>query len=409
MKNSLRISTFIIALVLIIAGVTASHASGTRMKSLGMGADTYWMIQKDTAYATVNPAYYVQFPALITFNETSAAVSTGGIWLKPMDDLMIVINANGYPLGIGDAGTATYGNFQQLPTALNSTNMAVRENYNVNASYKMGPMSVGLRYGTADRMDKNTTAGTTNEKAVDTYQVGFFMDLGGGMDFDVAFKMTNYAFDQKGTAPTAAGTVYKASTSDTDVTARFNMALSQTNSVHVWLKYNLIDRADKLGTNKVKYNIDRTLIGLTDEMKFAGNSMVYFGFLYEMRGQETKITGSKTAVDATYLNFVMGAEANLTKNMTMRLGANRTWDQNVTTKVTGATKVEQLTDSGNAAGTLGLQYKMGHWTLEAQLARAFLTNGLYLVTGNATAGWAAEVNVAYIFGNPGVFDDEKKM
>ncbi len=410
MKNSLRISMFIFTFSVIMSGVKTSFASGTRMKSLGMTSDTYWMLQKDTAYANFNPSYYVQFTSRASFNETSAGVSTANIYVKPVDDLMVVINANGASLSNGDAGTTAYNQFQQLPAALNSTNMAVRENYNVNAAYKMGPMGVGFRYGTADRLDKNVTANTTNEKAVDTYQAGFFMDLGSGMDFDVAYKMTNYAYDQKGTA--VAGNEYKAATSDSDITARFNMALSQTNSVHVWLRYNPMDRTDKLAGVKTTYTINKTSAGISDELKFAGNAFAYFGFLYEMISEEKKITGSKTTIDTANLGFTMGAQANLTKNLSMTLGANRVWDQGITTKATGQDKKEQLKDSGaangNANGTFGLQYKMGHWSLEALVQRSFLTNGPFLITGNSTASWAAEVNITYVFGTEAKFEEEKK-
>ncbi len=405
-----RTTALLFVCAVMAAGIQTSFASGTRMKSLGMTSDTYWMLQKDTAYANFNPSYYVQFPGRATFNETSAGVSTAGVWVKPVDELIIVLNANGASLSIGDAGTTAYGQFQQLPPALNSTNMAVRENYNVNAAYKMGPMSVGFRYGTADRMDKNVSANTTNQKAVDTYQAGFFMDLGGGMDFDVAYKMTSYTIDQKGTA--VAGSEYKAATSDNDITARFDMATSQTNSIHVWLRYNLLDRTDKLGTNKLKYNIDRLILGLSDEIKFAGNAFAYFGFQYEMISEEKKITGSKTTIDTNNLGFTMGAQANLTTNLSMALGANRIWDKSITTKATGQAKKEELKDSGaangNANGTFGLQYKMGHWSLEALVQRGFLTNGPFLITGNSTASWAAEANITYVFGTEAKFDDGKK-
>ena len=56
MKNSLRISTFIFALVVVVTGVQISFASSTKMQSLGMDANTYWMIQKDSTITGFFPS-----------------------------------------------------------------------------------------------------------------------------------------------------------------------------------------------------------------------------------------------------------------------------------------------------------------------------------------------------------------
>jgi len=412
MKNSLRISTFIIALVVIIAGVSTSYASGTRLKSLGMSsADTYWMLQKDTGLTAYNPAYFVQFPALITFNEQALSPTvnnpTGMIWLAPMDDLRIILIGQG---ALSESAlTGTYA-FKQIPTgATGLSTMTMRENYNVAASYKMGNMSFGLRYGSADRLEKNTTtsgADTTNEKSIQTIAGGFFMDLGSGMDFDAAVKYTQYDYSQKGIA---IPNKYKADPTDLDVMGRFNMGLSEMNRIHVWVRYNPMDRTDKLGTVKRTYTIDKNSIGISDELKFTQNALAYFGFLYEMIAEEDKVTGTKITTDTTNLLFLTGAEASLTKNVTMRVGLNRQWNVAKTEKTTGLAKKEQNTDSA-LTGTWGLQYKMGHWTLEAQMRRELLTDGPYLVSGkiNANGGWAAEVNLGYTFGQTAVYDDDMK-
>ena len=404
MKNSLRISTFILALVTVIAGVSASYASGTRMKSLGMDANTYWMLQKDTAYTFYNPGYYIQFPALITFNEAVSAGSqspTGGIWLKPMDDLMVVFNVGGS--ASGEMGVA----FAQAPAGV--TALAARENYNVAASYKMGNMSFGLRYGSTD--NQNKTATQDDGRAWQIIGLGFFMDLGGGMDFDAALKYTTFDYYEKGTA---VANKYKADPSDLDITARFNMGLSENNRLHIWLRYNPMDRSDKSGTTKVTYTYDKTTIGVSDELKFTQNAFAYAGFLYDIIALEQKnnTASSKVTTDTTQLSFYMGAQANLTKSITMTMGSNRIWQKSSETKTTVAgvsSKTTVNTDSA-VTGTWGLQYKMGHWTIEGLMRRELWTDGPYMISGkaNAAGGWAAEFNMAYIFGNTAVYDEEKK-
>jgi hypothetical protein len=413
MKNSLRISTFIIALVVIIAGVSTSHASGTRMGSLGMTSDTFWMIQKDTAYSTVNPGYYVQFPALITFNETSAGSATGGIWLKPMDDLMVVLNVGGSTQVTGDGNPVTsyYGNFQQLPTQMQTGTQTMRENINVNASYKMGPMSFGLRYGTTERSLSTSSAGVSEKqnKSIQTVQVGMFMDLGGGMDFDAAAKITMFDYSLKGNG-IAAASVYKADTSDLDITARFNMGLSENNRVHVWLRFNPMDRTDKLGTTKTTYTIDKYSIGVSDELKFTQAAFAYFGLMYELIAEDWKQSTDKVTVDTDNLIFVLGAQASLTKSLTMTVGSSRTWNTGRTEKSKSggvSEKIESNSD-GTVTGTWGLQWKKGHWTLEAGMTRSLLTAGPNFISGATTASWASNVNLAYIFGNTADLDEVKK-
>lgn len=408
-------------LTILMTGEGALFASGTRMKSLGMDANTYWMLQKDTAYANYNPAYYSLFPGRATFNEAVSGGNqspTAGIWLKPVDEGTVVLNAGGTSMVTGDTTSSGQFMFSQLSTtALTSALMPVRENYNVAVAYKMGAMAFGLRYGSADRMDKTNSAGasTTNEKAIQTVAGGFLMDLGSGMDFDVAAKYTTFDYKVSGSAVPSTNT-YKANSSDFDVMARFNMKISETNSIHVWARFNPMDRTDKLGdaaTAKTTYTIQKNTIGISDELLFTQKAFAYFGFLYDMIGEDKKQSGggTKTVTDTTNLSFYMGAQANLTKNLTMTMGSNRLWNQSYTQKVTTAgvsTKTEKNTD-GSVTGSWGLQYKMGHWSIEGLMRRELWTNGPFMISGNTTTGgWASEFNITYVFGTTAVFDEEKK-
>jgi len=457
MKNSLRISTFIVALVIVVAGVQSSFASPTRMNALGMDSTSYWMLQKDTTTTAYFPSYGVQFPALMAITAGDASPSAS-IFLKPAENMELWLYSGG---ALSDGtGTVSATNFAGLfinaPAAMVTGNAASkvdisRETYAALFAMKMGNMGIGLKYGASDSSSvtkaSDSTAATSSKadyaKAIQYVLAGFDMDMG-AMGVDLGLKYTMYDFAGKTSALLASGDTtsqkYAAAPSDTSIFARFNMALSEISKMHVFLGYTMLDRGDKLTDNSVTGGVSSTtvnksthtgtvtMIGASNEMKFAQNAFAYFGFLYTMAAYDIKNSkavdgvvdpSTKYTVAQDTFKVYMGTQAQLTKNLSGIVGMQRVWDVTSSTKAKTTTSttvqkndvdtVNPTTTAGSTlpVGSWGLLYNWGHFTIEAKMTTDVLRKGPWFVSGTAN-DMAASVNIVYAFGKQANFDDEKK-
>jgi len=188
--------------------------------------------------------------------------------------------------------------------------------------------------------------------------------------------------------------------------ARFNWQVTETQNLHVYLKYTGADHmtnySDDQGTD---LDFERTQhklqFGVSDEMNFSKTSLVYVGVnvtmdqqIYEYGGKfagsyggasssrnATELSGDNTA---WYMSLHMGAEGNLIGGLTGRIGCVHDimlYDVNNDTddyEVGSASKAAYGEYGYNyrTSAAIGLAYKIGQFTLEGTLNKTLFTTGL---------------------------------
>ena len=365
-----------LVVAIIVFGFNPAEATSQRLKGMGMDSDTYWMIQKDSAFIGFNPAHLKQLPDLIYGTPGSA-----GIFISPMDALKVKFSTG---------GSVDFSGFQQDP---NNTSLT-REQIALTAVYSMGNMDFGLKAGYACASDVDDSTGTETDygrSLIDT-KAGFFMDLGSGKNIDAALGMKFWKISD-----TAAGTdVYQAGTMDLLAMARFNMATSETNKIHAFAQINMDNRSDTLGAADEVVDKDMKLtLGVSDEMNLNKTSLVYFGLMYDTNGN-TYDAGTEVKSRSSNLNLAMGVEAMFIENLTARFGANRTLMSFASNEQAETSSID---DGAATNAAIGMSYKLGNVKLEWNLNYGLFTTGPSVISGGGAnlTNTTADFIILYIF------------
>ncbi len=433
MRNSLKISTIALVLVTMLAGSSKLYASSQRLGAMGLDGSSYWMLGQDTTTTAYFPSYATRFPMLIAIQPIDA-VPNGAMFLKFMDNLAIWLKGGAFTAQFSPANAGMIGD--------GGTGANVAYNYYVLAAYKMGNMGFGLSLGIGDGQDISETKVTATPTVKEEYttsemglHLGFDMDLGGGMGFDVGLKYVSGSFDGKTSnyGPTYTSEKYEATPSSMAFYGRFNMPLTEVMNLHVFLAYTTTTQDGKstqvaaaTTVNDGKKSNSSTMIGISDELKFGKGAFAFIGLTYSMDSVDTEdvtkvdgVAGDKvTASDSSSaLKAFIGTQAQLTKNLSGLIGVNRIWNYSSTEedKTAYAAGGSSTTTVDTVTGTepslskaaWGLIYTMGHFKIEGNMSTALLADGPYLISGLSNS-WATSLNIVYVFGNPGVFEEDKK-
>lgn len=364
------ISRTALSLSLLLLASTGAFASNATVTAMGMESDTYWMIQHDESYMTLNPVALSKMNQEIFLNPIN---ELGGIIISPKAPLNILVTTG------QKIQSKTFAGW----TAASAQTELQKEGLNVTASYEYRKMTFGAGLAYASKSKEDSTLGTTNsfDDTLIKARLGFMMDINSTMNVDASLGIDSWSKEVK-----AAGTkTYEANPLDYVLLGRFNMQMSEISKLHVFAGYSSVDRTEKVSGVKAKDESSNMFLGVSDEMTLTKSTTVYAGALFS-KGSENM--GS--AVDTMKLKVAGGISTSLTDSLSLRFGANRVWYDN-----TSYTRYDQTKEDPTTNCTMGLGYKIGNVDFDWQVQYGLFANGPYLISGKTQT--SANFEVTYYF------------
>ena len=367
------------AMALVFMAFNHAEASPQRLGGMGLQADTYWMIETDTAYIGYNPSHMLNFPSLIAVSPNTA--------------------------DSGESGTLIFATDRETRFMARSANApGALEPLKIGFAKDLGDMAIGFALGfgmySADydtlAVDTNVfppdaTPGEVDETtmAIDLL-VGVTMD---NMDFAVGLV---YYDDDDGTTEESAMSL--------TVGGRYIMPLTEMSQLNLYGRFG-IDMTDN-GDDTTDFSL---LLGAANQLKLTDRAMAYVG--------GSIVAGTRFDGDVTFMQgkFSTGAEFALTDSFTGRIGFNRIFmrytDYDEALVGEGPAGVLHFRDgsvlalgqqdAGDHNITAGLTYSFGHCRLEWVLQYDMLAQPDYFFSGGG-GNFSTDFLAVYIFELPGV-------
>lgn len=357
-KNFLSFLTAIFAIALVLSALTNAEASRQRLAGLGMDSDSYLMIEKDTITTTINPAALIGFPSLIGYNFGGA--ENASLFYKVSDTAIF------HFLTDGSKSVNLFGAF----------GISSDTTIGFNAQYTT--TSDG-----AASSDKQTASGT----------IGLLQKIGSdSIDFAATFAKE---FGQTGPAANQKeknlGTI--------TVLARYNMAASETQRLHIYAKGIYDDSAMTDADTKDRLTITGQL-GISDEIKLSDSSLAYVGLYNKYVKFQDPTAAAGYTFDVVALHF--GVEGKLSDMFKGRMGVNK--------RLYNYEKYDGVMSKINVAGTqtvvpvtnlsMGLTAAIGQFRIDWVVNKQILVDGPNFINGAANNAFSTDVNVAYLFDTP---------
>jgi hypothetical protein len=368
-----RLSTFMAlacAFGIMLCAATA-EAGLPRVLSMGLEEDTAWMIESDEVQIMDNAAYIGKVAPQLTAGYASSLLANPYGWLifNPMTNLNLMIAA-GMPLedtafiGAGNLGSGVGLHYEQ---------------FNVGGSYDLGSLIIGAATSFSYMEEKLASDSDTN--LVWTFDVGAIKEIGSSMSVDAGIFLNVWSADTP-------STTYERTTADFGLNARFNWAISEMNTLHVYGKYAFLGRSDTVGGTETEMNYHNLYMGVSDEMHITKNSLVFAGVQYNM----TDAAAENLDTYTHQIKLAFGCEVDMFKVVRGRIGVNRTvFDRDTTDPG------DTIDDTENATTVaFGLGLTLGNVVFDMNVTTALLTNGPNFISG-ASNNWSTDFEAKYYF------------
>jgi hypothetical protein len=334
----------------------------------------------------------------------------GGLPLFFAQNLPTADIAAGFPLGVPEflAGVAPLLAAQNIASAVPPTLAVMMATMTL--AYKINNMAYGVEASVG------YTEENENSNLEYKVKVGAAVGITSSMSIDAAFCFGQAMTETSGRNQfdaTLGKFTYESIplVYDLYVYARFNWQFAETQNLHVYVKYSGADHStnysDDLGTD---LDFERTQhklqFGISDEMNFSKDSLVYLGINVLMDQRISEYSGkfggkysplpassrnaSKLASDTTAWSMAlhMGAEGKIIGGLIGRLGVVHDImlydvdNDSDDIAVGSSARYDTRTYNYRTTASIGLAYKIGQFMLEGTLNKALFTAGPNFISGN---------------------------
>ncbi len=363
-------------MVFILASSGIAGATEQRLKGMGLEANddrlmdgTYWMIQRDEAYATtVNPSHFTQFKSRANVRPSE---DQGFMLVAPTKESRFYIDNQGSPISLG------FG-------------------------YDMGNLDIGMlaRY-TMTKDGESGMAWDKEKEQIADLVLGAtqVLNASSDIDFTIRYRKSIIEFEDA-----TYGKIESDNIGGIFASARYNLALTEIQKLHVYAAAGYNDESlkskdsDGTGDKKTK-NI---AIGVSDELALSKNSLAYLGLINNYHMYRNRIPVSTNGKEKQFISkLAFGIEGQLTDYLAGRFGANK--------EIYKMDKDESLSADINDDGaaqdsdtTIGMTLTVGNFILDWNLNTLLFDNGPEFISGSGASGagavpWSTDFSATYVF------------